>query len=56
MGGITLNTKNRDKNAITEAKYKITKNQVIEYQGNIGISLKGKLALLIHKVLQKIKR
>jgi hypothetical protein len=56
LGGIAHNTEDKAKININKFKEKFTKNQVIEYQGNIGISLKGKLALFVHKVLQKIKR
>jgi len=55
FGGIAYNTKDKAKLNINKFKERFTKNQVIEYQGNIGISLKGKLALLAHKVLQKVK-
>ena len=56
LGGIAHNTEDKAKININKFKERFTKNQVIEYQGNIGVSLKGKLALFIHKILQKIKK
>jgi len=55
LGGLAHNTEDKAKLNINKFKERFTKNQVIEYQGNIGISLKGKFALFVHKLLQKIR-
>lgn len=55
LGGIAVNTDDKAKININKFKERFTRNQITEYQGNIGISLKGKSALFINKILQKIK-
>jgi hypothetical protein len=55
LGGIAYNTKDKAKLNINKFKERFTKNLIIEYEGNIAISLKGKIALYANKILQKIK-
>jgi len=56
FGGIAINTKDRSEININKFKEAFSKNRVSEYQGNIGVSLKGKLALFIYKLRKKIAR
>ncbi len=56
FGGIAINTKDRSEININKFKEAFSKNKISEYQGNIGISLKGKLALFMHKLRKKITR
>lgn len=54
LGGITVNTTDQAKINITKFKERFSKNHVIEFEGNIGVSLKGKLALGINNIKKKL--
>jgi lipid II:glycine glycyltransferase (peptidoglycan interpeptide bridge formation enzyme) len=56
FGGIAIDTDNKDEKNIRRFKESFTKNSVSEYQGNVGVSLKGKLALFMHKLRKKFTR
>jgi len=54
FGGIALNSNSADEKNIRKFKESFTRNTVHEYQGNIGLSIKGKLALSLHNLKKKI--
>lgn len=56
FGGIAYQTKDKDKSGINAFKMAFCDNIVCEYQGNIPVTLKGKLAILLHKILRFIKK
>ena len=53
LGGIYIGDKDIDKKNITTFKRGFGGAEVVEYEGNKGISLKGKFVLFIYNILRK---
>lgn len=54
LGGISRNTNDKGLLNINRFKEGFSKNEIMEYEGNIPVSFKGKLALFIKKTMDRL--